>query len=296
MHTPNVLSMKTIGTLSLFALLTIGLSCSVAQGQTISSLGWNSYSNWSGTLGNGSSGSGSGAPTVGHYDPSMGAVTITGPSVTTSLTAVNGPLSIPTTQNFVQPGDFTGIYSPGTADALSWGDNHGSSTGSGLWHTSTLAFSSALTMTGTQFVGFTSSAIDFGGLLIVNSGDTHTVNLSLAGGATFSGINFSDLSDTYSVTGLGTSSVVLSWTGSNVGQAIYNPVISGNFTSLSISQLDMANNMTTNEPNVYYRANTASIAAVPEPSSVFLLGVGGILGLARSRSRNVAKPIKQTAH
>jgi hypothetical protein len=256
---------------------------STASSQTVSSFGWNNYSNWSGTLQSGPTVSGN--PGAGqHYSPAISPVTIVGPSVTTSLVAVNGPLSIPTQQNYVLPAGFTGIYNSATVDGLEWGDNHSNTTGTGLWHTSTLGFSSLLTMTGAQTIGFNGATIDFDGFMIVHSGDTHSITLDLTGGGVFSGVNFlGGYSDTYSLSGTGTSSVTLSWTGSETGIAAYVPVISGSFDSLSVTQSNMSGVQSTSEPLVYYRSESASIVAVPEPSGTILVGAVGLLAVLRRR-------------
>ncbi|MCB1212234.1 MAG: hypothetical protein KDK97_23125, partial [Verrucomicrobiales bacterium] len=141
--------------------------------------------------------------------------------MTTTLSAVNGPLATAAPQNYVSPGSSTGLFNPSATDRLEWGDNASNTSGSGLWHSSTIGFSSLLTMTGSQFATFNGPTIDFGGFLITNSGDTRTIGLSLTGGGIFSGVNFLDgYSDTYNVTGLGTSSLTLTWTGSLSGVAV----------------------------------------------------------------------------
>lgn len=264
-------------------IFTLNLVPSQVGAQTVATFGWDDYANYSGTQDD--STVISGAPAPGHhYDPALADTTMVGPSITTTASMVNGPLSIPAQQNYVQPANFAGIYSAATADGLEFADNHSNIIGSGLWHASTVEWSLPLEVTGTQFVGFNSGAVDFGGFLIFNSGNTRTINLALAGGAVFSDINFlTGYSDEYTVTGLNTPNVTMTFVTDNSGIAVYNPEITGSFTGLTITQSDMAGMMSTNEPVLYYRQNTVSLAAVPEPSAAILLGLAGAMTTRRRR-------------
>lgn len=271
----------------IITLLATSLLCTVAavNAQTVDTFGWDDYANYSGTKDDGTTISG--APGAGHlYNPNLGDTTVTGPSVNTVLSVTNGPLSIPAQQNYVMPAAFTGVFSPGTADGLAFGDNHSNTIGTGLWHTSTLEFSQSLEMTGTQFIGFNGGAVDFGGFMIIHSGNTRTVNLALTGGAVFDHINLlGGYSDDYSIAGLGTANVTMTFLSVTTGTAVYNPEISGAFSEFSISQLDIAGEMSTDEPIVYYRNNSASLVAVPEPSGVALMALAGAIATRRRRNR-----------
>ena len=271
----------------IITLLATSLFSTVAavNAQTVDTFGWDDYANYSGTKDDGSSISG--APGAGHYyNPNLGDTTVTGATVTTMLSVDNGALSIPAPQNYVHPASFSGVFSPATADGLAFGDNHSNTIGSGLWHTTTLEFGQSLEMTGTQFIGFNGAAIDFGGFMIVHSGNTRTVNLALTGGAVFDHINLlGGYSDDYSIAGLGTANVTMTFLSVTTGVAVYNPEISGAFSALSFSQSDMADEMTTDEPIIYYRNNTASLVAVPEPSGVALMALAGAIATRRRRNQ-----------
>lgn len=267
------------------------LPSGILHAQSITSMGLGSYAGWSGTYQNNTGGlvNGSGNPGAGgHYVPQVAPTSISnGAGLVTTISVSNGPAATGTPQNYVIPADLTGISNPSTAQGLEFGDNAGNDQTTGLWHQTNFSWSSAITMTGPQFTSFSPSyQIDFSGFLIFQPGDANTVDLTLGGGAVFSAIDFLDspfdYSDVFSVGGLGTNHVTMTYDTSISGIAIYTPVISGNFNSLSIGLSDLASNQTTSTPTIFYRGGSAS--AVPEPST-FLLGGLGVLGLFLRRRR-----------